>query len=50
MEGRVSATLPSSSNSNKPERPPPTPGWQQIWVTLKSSTRRLLRLDDKGLQ
>jgi hypothetical protein len=47
----MSATLPSSSNNgSKPEKPPPTPGWQQIWVTMKSSTRRLFGLDDEGLQ
>ena len=46
----MSATLPSSSNNNKPEKPPPTPGWQQIWATVKSSTRRLLGLDNEGLQ
>jgi hypothetical protein len=44
----MSATLPSST-SNKPEKPPPKP-WQQIWATLKSSTKRWLGLDDEGLQ
>ena len=46
---KASATSPTSSNS-KPEKPAPTPRWQQISTTLKSSTRRLLGLDDKGLQ
>jgi hypothetical protein len=50
MARGMTATLPSSSNTNnKPEKPAPKP-WQQIWTTLKSSTRRLLGLDDKGLQ
>jgi hypothetical protein len=48
MARGMTATLPSSSN-NKPEKPLPKP-WQQIWATLKSSTRRLLGLDDEGLQ
>jgi hypothetical protein len=45
----MTATLPSSSNNNKPEKPAPKP-WQQIWATVKSSTRRWLGLDDEGLQ
>ena len=47
--GKPSATSPTSSNNNKPEKPPPK-SWRQIWTMLKSSTRRLLGLDDKGLQ
>ena len=43
------STLPSSSNNNKSERPSPR-GWQQIWATIKSSTKRLLGLDDEGLR
>ena len=45
---KTSATSPTSSNS-KSENPPPKP-WQQIWATVKSSTKRWLGLDDKGLQ
>ncbi|HWX29840.1 MAG TPA: hypothetical protein VNZ53_20675 [Steroidobacteraceae bacterium] len=49
---KPSATSPTSSNS-KPEKvvaaslPKP---WQQIWATVKSSTRRWLGLDDEGPQ
>ena len=46
------ATSPTSSDS-KPEKAVaaslPKP-WQQIWATLKSSTRRLFGLDYEGLQ
>ena len=55
--GGMSATLQSSSNKAqaalqelKPEKPAPSPGWQQLWATLKSSTKRWLGLDDEGLQ
>jgi hypothetical protein len=48
IAAKPSATSPTSSNSRS-EKPPPKP-WQQIWATVKSSTRRLFGLDDEGLQ
>ena len=49
MSGKPPAASPTNSN-NKPEKPAPSPGWQQIWATLKSSTKRWLGLDEEGLQ
>jgi hypothetical protein len=56
---KTSATSPTSSSS-KPEKAAPKAAkplaaslpkpWQQIWATVKSSTRRWLGLDDEGLQ
>ena len=48
-DARPSATSPTSSNSKLLAASLSKP-WQQIWATLKSSTRRLLGLDDEGLQ
>ena len=44
---KTSATSPTSSNS-KSEKPPPSPGWRQIWATVKSSTRRLFGLSERS--
>jgi hypothetical protein len=46
---KPSATSPTSSNKKPLATSLPKP-WQQIWATLKSSTRRLFGLDDEGLQ
>jgi hypothetical protein len=49
---KPSVTSPTSLNS-KPEKAVaaslPKP-WQQIWATVKRSTRRWLGLNDEGLQ
>ena len=47
---KPSATSPTSSNDNKPDKASLPKPWQQIWATVKSSTKRWLGLDDKGLQ
>jgi hypothetical protein len=47
---KPSATSPTSSNNKKPEKASLLKPWQQIWATVKSSTRRLLGFDDRGLQ